>query len=231
MKKSKPPEIQSVGLPPEKHADRVVAEIMRYIIAMRSRDWAEAKGILLDPDASDGNPRAQAKLLKKFRAAAGAFCLAADLVPGKRGRYSITAFTVGGWDPNRECTIEDEEAIPARPWITLNAFRLKGEGHGSFNYNEFPVLFFTHHALSRLAQRCGARTALEVYAAVAKIMVEFYLLLEQTTQGFSTITDNQRMRVKLPMGMGTAICVIRREGEKNQFTITTLWDEAENFLT
>jgi hypothetical protein len=58
------PTIQSVGAPPEEHADRVVAEMMRSMVQSRlSRDSLINAAI----NMPDGNPKAQAKLAKKLR--------------------------------------------------------------------------------------------------------------------------------------------------------------------
>jgi hypothetical protein len=222
------PEIQSIGPPPEKHADRVIAEIMRFIVGVRAREWPDVEAIFTDPHASDGNPKAQAKLVKKIKAAAGECCLGAQLRPGKRGRYTVTSFFLSGWDPAEERLVTDPEAIPYQPWSALSAHRIERHGHRQVKWQHFPVLFITHHALSRLAQRCGARTAIEVYRAVQLIALEFLdnLLFEEASSNV-LIRDNQRFRVKLPPPMGAAICVVRRDGEKTEFTITTLWGEEE----
>jgi len=73
--------IQSVGPPPERHADRVVAEMMQELARNQSRLWDAVPEIVAS--SSDGSPRAQRKMEERIRRAGA---LATYLSPGKRGR-------------------------------------------------------------------------------------------------------------------------------------------------
>jgi hypothetical protein len=80
-------EIQSVGAPPEKHADRVVAEMMRHLAKQHAEMWDTIKSAAHGPFVRDGNPRAQRKLAEKVKAAGAKYV---HLEPGKRGKYRLS---------------------------------------------------------------------------------------------------------------------------------------------
>jgi hypothetical protein len=52
-------EIQSVGAPPERHADRIVADMMRHLAEQQASLWETVNDVTKSPHTRDGNPRAQ----------------------------------------------------------------------------------------------------------------------------------------------------------------------------
>jgi hypothetical protein len=91
------PEIQSVGLPPERHADRVVLEMLKLIAEARQQTWPKIRDIL--GQCPDGNPKAQARMLAKLKRASHPFTDVIDLKPGKRGRYQLIFVDTNVWNP------------------------------------------------------------------------------------------------------------------------------------
>src|ERR1700746_2484947 len=72
-------------------------------------------------------------------------------------------------------------------------------------------LLITHHALSRLAQRCNAREASDLVLAVNAIwyaFVEADLKAHEDGAGLNARPASQRISVKLPGDMGEAIAVL-----------------------
>jgi hypothetical protein len=63
-----PAPIQAVGAPPEPHANRVTAEMMRYLVAQSARIRATVRKIILTTGADIG-PRGQEQILKRIEAA------------------------------------------------------------------------------------------------------------------------------------------------------------------
>jgi hypothetical protein len=148
--------IQSVGLPPEQHADRVIAEMLRDLARKRAQiELAIGAAI---KSSKDGNPKAQAKMAERMRRAGAEHV---TLTPGKRGRYEITIYHWTGWDPIGDQEIRDDSTMPQKPWIAcqFTYIETKGRGRGLAEYTGGPLLLVTHHALSRAAQRFGIRTA------------------------------------------------------------------------
>jgi hypothetical protein len=112
------PTIQSVGAPPEEHADRIVAEMLHLLVRGRLAYERHIKAAIYLPD---GNPRAQAKLAGRLRQSGWPFILSADLIQaGKRGRYVLSFATLDGWSPSRQRIIADEGDIPQKPWLAVS---------------------------------------------------------------------------------------------------------------
>jgi hypothetical protein len=158
------PFIQSLGPPPERHADRVIAEMMRELARAR----AHRRHLITETvDRSwDGSPKAQARMAARIRKAGA---LHVFLEPGKRGRYSLAIFDWMGWDPARDAEITQDDPIPEKPWIASLLIRIDGKGHGRVTVRASRLLFVTHHVLSRAAQRRNVRTVFDMIDAAADI--------------------------------------------------------------
>jgi hypothetical protein len=113
----------------------------------------------MTPPLNDGNPKAQAKLADRIRAAAGRSVNGVWMFPGKRGQYELYVYDWVGWDHQRNDYITRRDELPAQPWIVCEAVRLKGLGGGRHQADKAPIVFVSFHALQRLAERCNARTA------------------------------------------------------------------------
>jgi hypothetical protein len=157
-------QIQSIGPPPEKHADRVVAEMLRLTAADHAKVWTAIQDAIVS--SSDGSPKAQRKMEARIRAA-GAH--RTHLTPGKRGRYDLQIYDLSGWDPARDAEIKLGDDIPSEPWIACWLSVLTSKGRGEVDFKSAPILFITHHAFSRAAQRWEARTIDHMQAVIKTI--------------------------------------------------------------
>jgi hypothetical protein len=83
------PSIQSIGPPPERHADRVVAEMAHWLEKEADRCWPGIKTVFRA--GCGGSPKAQTRFLEKLRKAAGPALLVSDTEPGTRGRFGVCA--------------------------------------------------------------------------------------------------------------------------------------------
>ena len=81
------PQIISVGLPPEQHADRVTSEMIEFIVRLRAAVWAKGEATL--PPSAMGNPTSQARHVANLRKLNGALWPFLHLTPGKRGRFTL----------------------------------------------------------------------------------------------------------------------------------------------
>jgi len=155
-------EIQSLGLPPERHADRVVAEMMREVAKTHISVWDTISEVI--KDSRGGSPKAQRKLAERILRAGAAYT---KLWPGKRGKFEIMIYDFTGFDPSRDAEIGSDDPIPEKPWIACNLSWLEspGGGRNMVEVKSRPVLFITHHAMSRVAQRLGMRTSKHLMAA------------------------------------------------------------------
>src|SRR5262245_61807011 len=148
--------IQSIGPPPQRHADRVVGEMMRDLARKHADMWLIIREAI--ENSADGNPHAQRRMEERVKRAGA---LKTYLSPGKRGRYSLVFYDITGWDEQRGGEIRLGDAIPARPWIACNITHIKslGGGRDRLKIKSFPFVLITHHAIRRAAQRMGMRTS------------------------------------------------------------------------
>ena len=160
-------EIQSIGPAPERHANRVVAEMLRDLA--RKRAQIEVAVSAAVDNSKDGNPRAQAKMAERMRRAGAEHV---SLTPGKRGKYTIQIWQWVGWDAGRDREIGIDSPIPEKPWLAFRVLHIetKGRGRGFADIAEAPILLISHHALSRAAQRFGMRTNDHMLAAARRIL-------------------------------------------------------------
>jgi hypothetical protein len=157
-------EIQSFGPPPEKHADRVVAEMLCRLAKDHARLWVAINEIV--DNNRDGNPRAQQKIAAKIRAAGAVHV---TLNPGKRGRYTLLVFSYIGWDPARDSVITPGDPLPPKPWVANVFHEITGEGRGWINTCARSLFYLTHHSISRAAQRWGFRTSDQMLKVIRDI--------------------------------------------------------------
>jgi hypothetical protein len=209
--------IQSVGLPPERHADRVVAAMMRQLAETRKTLWETIAETIAD--SSDGSPKAQRKMEQRIRRAGA---VRTELTPGKRGRYTLLIYDFTGWCPSRDAEIQIGDKIPENPWIACNIGVLRSEGRGreKVSYRARPILFITHHALSRAAQRIGLRTPEDLILVVNIIWrAAFKLLAEKEDIEKWLAAPPQGWRV--PMGAGSDCVVLSRHYKRQALVATT----------
>lgn len=138
--------------PPERHADRVVAQLMRDL-AQKQALVAKSMRDAFAASSRDGSPRAQQRMANRIKAAGA---IHVDLKSGTRGRYRLMIEELRGWDPAEHRTICVFDPVPEKPWLVWYVTRIDGRAH---DVKSVPVMFVTHHALSRAAQRFGVRTA------------------------------------------------------------------------
>ena len=215
--------IQSVGAPPERHADRVVAEMLRQLAETRARLWP-AMWQAID-SSSDGSPKAQRKMAERIRRAGA---LDVELEPGKRGCYNLTFYHSAGWNPIKNDSIEQGDTIPKLPWIVyyVTTVESKGKGSSEIKVSSSPLLFVTHHALSRIAQRFGARTTEHLLNASTVIWNAAMTLANEI--GIKKWLDAPRHGWRTPIDE-TKICfvVLKRHENLKALAAVTVINEGE----
>jgi hypothetical protein len=165
------PMIQSVGLPPAPHADRVVAEMLGWLVDVRARMYEDFWSAV--ENGSFGNPRGQQRMVERLRRAGGCFISYCDLEPGKRCRYRLTLVEADLWDPAIGTFVKDAPA-PPKPWLAMVGTSVRGQGpHRPPQIKAAVLLLLSHHSLSRLTQRCGARTAVDLLIAADALLHTF----------------------------------------------------------
>jgi hypothetical protein len=119
-------------------------------------------------------------MVKKIESLGKPFVIWVEIGSGKRSRYELQTVTIDGWHPYRSALILDEnDRIPEQPWLAcIWAVTKSVRRHRYDTENGWPF-FCTHHALVRLAQRCGARTANDLLTAVNNIWTAYLTILNE----------------------------------------------------
>jgi hypothetical protein len=201
-----PPTIKSAGVPPERHAARVVAEMVQWLYGEEKRIDA----IILDQIKSNrshlGTPKAQLKFVKRMRAACGSRGIV-DLVlsPAKRGKFKLMFTT---WHVVRPLTadmLKKDEPIPERPWLSCEICFYSGTNDEPEPYIAFVL---THHAMQRLAERCNARNPDDLLDALLEIwknMKQHMYEMSGTVAGDIKALHAKTRHLQLPVAGGIAI--------------------------
>jgi hypothetical protein len=218
------PVIQSVGPPPQLHADRVVAEMLRWLVDVRAgmdeRFWQEVA------NGSFGNPLGQQRVVERLRRAGGRFISHCNLQPAKRCRFKLTLVEIDVWDPASDERVD--AVLPDKPWLAMVTTSIKGEGpHRRFRIKGSALLFLTHHALSRLAQRCGARDAADLLIAADELFHEFARAAKDDARlAPKTVPHGYQLPFALPhRGTGgVAILSPHDRADRDAAVVTTILD-------
>jgi len=218
------PVIQSVGLPPERHADRVVGEMMRELAKKHANLWEAVNEAMVN--SSDGSPRSQRKMEQRVLRAGA---LRTNLKPGKRGQYELTIYDFTGWNPGADCEIGIGDPIPEKPWIACNVTFVTSEGRGRNNVTakSYPILFVTHHAMSRAAQRLGMRTSTHMLQATRVIWNAAMRLINEKYEEWIADPDSWRSAAPLqgwrvPLEVGDALVVLKAHPRHRSLVAATV---------
>jgi hypothetical protein len=210
--------INSIGPPPERHADRVVAEMMRDL----ARRHADVHPAIADAFKSsrDGTPKSQRKMADRIKRA-GAFHVI--LETGKRGKYSLAIIELVGWDPARDSEIMLCDPIPEKPWIAWLCTFLKSKGNWSNDEKIVPLLFVTHHAMSRTAQRLHMRdeTQLEMVSSIIWNAAASFIGDNLKSDMKEWVASLPSKGVRVPLANGSNIFVVLKKHEKWDSLIAT----------
>jgi hypothetical protein len=200
------PIIESVGPPPELHAQRIAGEMARWLIAQGERRWKAMADIV--KNAKDGNPTAQWRLARRLAAAAGPAVFDVAVKTGKRGRYTMRFACWTGW-VNGEA-VKDGQVLPDRPWLGIGWFTVRNEGNYQAEFDDYIWLLINHHAMSRLAERCGARSPIQLSKMLGVLSKAFMAYaIAHTEPGEKAEIPDHGWRVPFDGG----IAVIARDTE------------------
>jgi hypothetical protein len=133
---------------------------------------------------------------------------------------------MNAWNAKTNEIVRPDNPIPEKPWLAFPIVSIMGKGRRRYDEDSKLCLLVTHHALSRLTRRCGARKIDDVALAARQIGATFFMNGQQTVN--KILRDNTHMKVELPRKMGTAVCQLRRHDDgRGSIVIATLWKEDE----
>ena len=217
--KTPAPEITSVGPPPERHADRIVA-LMLQLLAKQQAQRGQLINELIS-GSRGGTPKAQQKLAARL-AKAGAFHV--ELAPGKRGKFELCFLELWGWDAAQDKPILPEHPgpWPEKPWLVCHVNQIEGRGTGT---KMAPLVFVTHHCLSRAAQRFDARTAADLISMTELIILGVNKLVKK--QGVQRALDKvppggHHVQVEFDLDIGRYAVTVVLERHKTRPALVAL---------
>jgi hypothetical protein len=192
-------EIKSVGSPPERYADRIVALMLQQLAEQQAQRCRMIDELI--SGSRGGTPKAQQKLAARLEKAGALFV---ELKPGKRGKFDLCFLEVWGWDAAQDKPILPEHPgpQPEKPWLFCHVNHVEGRGTGMKMY---PLVFITHHCLSRAAQRLEARTVADLIATAKLIILGANKLVMK--QGIQRLLDEappngHRVSVECDLAIG-----------------------------
>jgi hypothetical protein len=204
-----PPEIQSIGAPSDLHAERIMAELARWI-AFEGEKLGSYALAAKAARINDARPEQQIKVANMYAKAFGPLCLELAFVDtGKRGKYTFALLMLGVRGAHTNKPIVE---------VYFDVFRSLGNGKQTRDNYTCPCFKLSHHSLTRLAQRAGVRTFED--------LVE--VLREMSGRITSTLVekpDDKAWRIELDDG-----CVAILEHDPNDDVPTVITVLTEDML-
>jgi hypothetical protein len=167
-----PVRIDSIGTPPDRHADRVVSAMLRDLARTHAKQTTLIARLIQTAD--DNNPKKQKRLVVALEQAGARHVI---LLPGKRGKYRIYYWDLVGWDVGRNAEVREGDVLPegANCWLVafVNEINSRGNGHDMQEIRGRRVLFIGKHVLVRMVQRFKARTPADLMQASHNLLDAF----------------------------------------------------------
>jgi hypothetical protein len=192
---------------------------MRELAYRRSTFWHRVEEIM--HTATDGGPRGQRRMAARILEA-GAVDI--DLKPGKRGKYEIDIYDQVGWDVARDAEIKLGDRIPEKPWLVCNYSRIKSLGGGRNQVDAYskPIIFITHHVISRMAQRLELRDADDLGEAMRMIWNATVTLMHD--KGVKQWLDAPACGWRVPLApeKSKAVVILQRHDKRKALVAATV---------
>lgn len=161
------PQIQSIGVPRDIHAERIVGEMLRFLHDRR-REMYERATIAVAVNQM-GTPKGQTRAVERLTKAMGLALLDIRLKPAKRGKFVLEVVDWGLWDPAKDDLLSDTDlAPPTTVWLAAVRNVSTGVNYRVVTQTTAPMIV-THHACARLAQRAGVRTVDDLIVAMREL--------------------------------------------------------------
>jgi hypothetical protein len=116
--------------------------------------------------------------------------------------------------------------MPTKPWLSIVATSVTGQGpHRQPEVKHGVLLLISHHVLSRLAQRCGARDAADLVLAAEGLFDSFSAIEDFDP---TTVPAGYRLPFTLSRREGGGIAVLSPYERRGTYTavVTTILDPA-----
>jgi hypothetical protein len=163
---TQPPAIRSLGAPPDRHAERVVNDMLAWLHAGQTERWAKAKGAI--NSSQMGSVVGQQRAVARFAKIVGDLALRVELSPAKRGKYHLRLVSWIAFDPVRNDAVLPGEPLPPAAQLAVVVSYCSGANHRPQWNSGIPVVI-SRHAMIRCAQRKNVRTVNGLLLAVREL--------------------------------------------------------------
>jgi hypothetical protein len=209
---SSPPTIR-VADPPERHAARIVAEMVKWLAVEQSRFEHVLAREIATGRSRLGSVIAQERLVARLRRAGdGKGLVDLRLWPGKKAGFLIRWTDWRAVTPQTARMLKEGEPVPERAWLSCEIMYFTAR-HPTRYHRAF---LLTHHAMVRLATRCGATTPDHLLDAMREIWRGFVECADRV----GAEAASRLVRLELPVKSGVAIA--EREDKDSCFIIKTV---------
>ena len=161
--------------------------------------------------------------MERLRKVGGKGIVELRLTPAKRGKFVMMWVQWQVVQPGTADLLKKDEPLPDRPWLSCDVAYVYGNGE----MNQYVAFVLTHHALQRLAERCGVRTPDDMLAALKDIWGSMRkkiaeVKLEAEDKATLKAKANEIKIWKLPFSNGVAIVEKTRD---IGFVVKTVLDD------
>jgi hypothetical protein len=214
------PEIQSEGPPPDRHAERIISLMMRYLAQQNAQVWAGINAIIHDPFCRDGNPKAQRKMADRVKATGASFV---QLEPAKRGKYKLYIHDMIGWDHVTDTAIGVNDDV-SKPWLAAQFHIVEGCGHCLVKHYTRQMVYITTHSLVRVVQRWQARNIqdlIRVVETISNVAIKYILKVDDgvTNDWCKTPPDG----IRVPFPNQSSVMVLKRYEPRPGLVVVTIF--------
>jgi hypothetical protein len=199
-------------VPPERHADRIIAAMMRDLAVKRAKLTDAVADVFVE--SKDGGPRAQLRMAERLRKAGA---MHVDIKPGKRGKYRLNIGEVVGWNPLTDSEIVIDSPVPEKPWLAVMLTIIINRGR---DVTTQPLFFITHHAF----RQCALRYRLRTEEHMMLIATHIWNAVMDTDLSANTLFNPPPQGHRLKLNDHITVVVVKHHTRKLSLVVTTLFD-------
>jgi hypothetical protein len=215
------PKIESVGPPPDKHAERIVWEMLKYLHAGQQQRWAKARGALRSSQL--GSIVGQKRAVARFAKTVGDLALSIELAPAKRGRYTLRLVSWIVYNPLADAALTPGEPLPPAAQLAIIVAYGRGANHNPQWDSALPLVV-SRHAMERLAQRANVRTITDLLVSLRELWQAVETrLIQHLRDGGETWPEPPPAGWRLPLpGLNALAVVGRSDNSRRQVVVKTI---------
>jgi hypothetical protein len=207
------PIIETQERPPDRHAQRVVGEMLKWLHAEHWRQHQQTLGII--NVRKMGTVEAQRRTADRLRKAMNILALDVQISPAKRGRFLMSVIEWAVWDLTKDDMVTGEQPIPINAWLAVSLTFITGANHRPVMKCTVPLLV-TRHACERLATRAGVRTPVDLIVALRELWEVAYTVIRD-----ENAWHNDEWKIPMERGAIAVLVPDAKSGGK-RFVVTTI---------